>query len=648
MYIKKVHIENFRKFDNIDFYFQKGVNLIIGENNSGKTTLIDALRLVLCLGQYKKDLYITSDDFHINKCGETAKEIKIDLYFEDLSEEQQKAFFQACDGNDMSKAELHFRYNLYENLKKQEKVKESFSAGRNEVNIDKDVFENINLVYMAALRNAESDLKPSRFSQLANLFNNNISEDNKNNILDDFEKVNDKIKKNKEFTNIKTIINNNLKLIEKDKLNQEINIDLLPTTFNGTLSSLNVFFKKDYNLLKISSEDFKSICNNNNITEQDNIFWYNDNNSVFVNLINLESYHNSPNCNEDFYNEINDKRTCTNMSLKQNGLGYNNILSMAISLGDMQNNNEEYSTLLVEEPEAHLHPQLLDLLFNFFETSNDNSQIFLTTHSPTLISKADIKRLNILHDVSGKSYSSALANINFEKGEDNDLKRYLDVTKSQLFFAKNVIFVEGITEAILLNEFAKYLKKPLDKYSVEIVNINGVAFNPFIKLFSDENGLKYPCAVISDDDRCTNDNDINKITKEDLKKDHLDLDLDSINKRLEEGDISSRAANLKESDGKGKIKIYLASKTLEYELALLPKNNNIILEVLKKLHPINATKIENEIVTCEQSHTAIKIWREIIDCKGIFAQRLAQLISEGKHDIEVPNYIKEAINHVTG
>ena len=53
MYIKQFNIKNFRVFDEISLLFNKGINIIIGENNSGKTAIIDALRI--CSGYGKPD-----------------------------------------------------------------------------------------------------------------------------------------------------------------------------------------------------------------------------------------------------------------------------------------------------------------------------------------------------------------------------------------------------------------------------------------------------------------------------------------------------------------------------------------------------------------------------------------------------------------
>ena len=82
MYIQKVSIKNFRTFDNegISFLFDKGINVVIGENNNGKTALIDAIRIAFSCTLYKKDIFFTKGDFHVNAAGERASSAQIDIY----------------------------------------------------------------------------------------------------------------------------------------------------------------------------------------------------------------------------------------------------------------------------------------------------------------------------------------------------------------------------------------------------------------------------------------------------------------------------------------------------------------------------------------------------------------------------------------
>lgn len=128
-----------------------------------------------------------------------------------------------------------------------------------------------------------------------------------------------------------------------------------------------------------------------------------------------------------------------------------------------------YISLCIEEPEAHLHPQLQNSFFGYLNNINkvSNIQLFITSHSPTLTSKADLKSLILLQNTEHNVIAHNLLD-SFPKVEDqNFLKKFLDVVKSQLLFSKKVIFVEGISEALLVPVFAKKCTFNLDKHGVE-------------------------------------------------------------------------------------------------------------------------------------------------------------------------------------
>lgn len=86
MYIQKVKLQNFRSFgdEGICFLFNKGINAVIGENNNGKTALIDAIRIAFSCVLYKKDIFFSKTDFHVNAAGERAAFAQIDVYLKDV------------------------------------------------------------------------------------------------------------------------------------------------------------------------------------------------------------------------------------------------------------------------------------------------------------------------------------------------------------------------------------------------------------------------------------------------------------------------------------------------------------------------------------------------------------------------------------
>ena len=156
------------------------------------------------------------------------------------------------------------------------------------------------------------------------------------------------------------------------------------------------------------------------------------------------------------------------------GLGFNNVLFMAtelLLLGEATTG--VVPLLLIEEPEAHLHPQMQLRLMDFLDdkcTRRDSSvQVLLTTHSPNLASKVDLESVTLMH--KGKAFSLASDCTKLDRSDYRFLRRFLDVTKANLFFAKGVIIVEGDAENILLPLLAELLERSFSKNGVSVVNV---------------------------------------------------------------------------------------------------------------------------------------------------------------------------------
>jgi putative ATP-dependent endonuclease of OLD family len=96
------------------------------------------------------------------------------------------------------------------------------------------------------------------------------------------------------------------------------------------------------------------------------------------------------------------------LEMDQNGLGFNNLLYKAVLLAAIVDAPDEEDphlrVMLVEEPEAHLHPQLQDLLMKFIEGEagiDRHTQVIVTSHSPNFASSAQVERLAVLSRPSG-------------------------------------------------------------------------------------------------------------------------------------------------------------------------------------------------------------------------------------------------------
>ena len=86
MWLRELQIRNFRKIDALTVSFPHGLTVLVGENNSGKTTIIDALRLMLFSSRDLDSLRLTEDDF---RAGTAHAPIEISCRFAGLEDEDE-------------------------------------------------------------------------------------------------------------------------------------------------------------------------------------------------------------------------------------------------------------------------------------------------------------------------------------------------------------------------------------------------------------------------------------------------------------------------------------------------------------------------------------------------------------------------------
>lgn len=198
------------------------------------------------------------------------------------------------------------------------------------------------------------------------------------------------------------------------------------------------------------------------------------------------------------------------------------------------------------------------------------------------------------------------------------LRRFLDVTKAALLFARGVILVEGVAEQLLIPVIAKRIGRPLARHGVTVINIGGVAFEPFVELFA-EDRLPYRCAVVSDSDP-------SEAPPEPERRESLSVGTGENASGEGEPAIparSPRAAALATREG-GNVRVRLAQKTLEWDL-VIEGNWEWMLDALEPLKPVVAGELRDD-ADAGVDERADELLAKVKDVKGQFAQELADLL----------------------
>lgn len=253
MIISELKLYDFRRFKSISgkpglvISFHKGLNALIGENDSGKTAVIDALKLVL-LTQSNEYIRPTEEDFYKSTSGEACLEFKIDCTITGFNKNEAKNFieyftFKKNGDNVEYILKLHYRA-----WKERHKIFHELRVGEIDdgISIDGKARELLKAVYLKPLRNAEREMSSGRSSRISQILLNHpvFKDKQEHEVLGIFQDANNKIEEyftnGKEGKHILQTIRNNLKSFNDRGQASDAELKASDIQLNAILESLSL------------------------------------------------------------------------------------------------------------------------------------------------------------------------------------------------------------------------------------------------------------------------------------------------------------------------------------------------------------------------------------------------------------------------
>ncbi|MFD4771343.1 AAA family ATPase [Streptomyces niveus] len=198
-----------------------------------------------------------------------------------------------------------------------------------------------------------------------------------------------------------------------------------------------------------------------------------------------------------------------------NGLGYSKLIFTILQIRgfiescDQASPQPALQILFIEEPEAHLHPQMQETFIKNIEDyiknkTTRNVQVVITTHSSHMVARSGFAKIRYFdatgRDTTIKDLSTFQANVK-KKSDGKEtlrfLEQYMELHRCDMFFADKIILIEGTAERLLLPKMIARCAVDLQRQYVSVIEVGdayAVRFRELLKF------LNVKCLIITDID----------------------------------------------------------------------------------------------------------------------------------------------------
>jgi len=508
MKITNIRTSNFRLLEDINLSVENDITLIIGRNNSGKTSFFEAIKMFT--GKSEED--ISFEDFSQSSYSKFREILTLykSMFVEGVDEEEKEKIEEEIIQNTPAiSLQIEIEYDKkVDSIVHLSQFITDLDPDRNDaiIQVTYAPKNTLGLFKSFLIRQDKTiDLIPFLHKNIKEFYHLRcyaLDKINDSNYKREIEgSYRDKIKKVVSFEDIKA-----LRILDDKKGDRNNTLALGFSNYYNQRDEAS----KDVLDLEEALEEVEETLKGKYKTVLDKIIKslkkFGANTPITIPDINIDSRFNSEEVIKKnikyFY-----KQDEIDLPESYNGLGYSNLIYMILELASFvekfKNSKKEklseFLTVLIEEPEAHMHPQMQQVFISnvngILEEARKEGvsiQLILTTHSSHVISEAGIdndkgfNRIRYFNKIDNEIVAQDFNELKIvdDKKTFRFLKQYLTLHKCDLFFADKAVLIEGVTERMLLPQMISKVAPELQNEYVTVLEIGGAYTHKFLELLS--------------------------------------------------------------------------------------------------------------------------------------------------------------------